>query len=144
MDRNEVIGRVLYFQGWALWSHPFSYHNDRSVKLCGQDPEGNHLNEKYILKEAMRPYVTDEIYKRTKHPYLAPAEPGAPPIARLLNKWVTKERVDHLGFLNWERCETIKERVITSDDCMAYCDMLKLVSLLILHEQFNVAPVTYL
>ncbi|KAF9312102.1 hypothetical protein BG003_006621 [Podila horticola] len=115
-----------------------------SVKLCGQDPEGNHLNEKYILKEAMRPYVTDEIYKRTKHPYLAPAEPGAPPIARLLNKWVTKERVDHLGFLNWERCETIKERVITSDDCMAYCDMLKLVSLLILHEQFNVAPVTYL
>lgn len=116
-----------------------------SVKLCGQDPKGNRLNEKYILKEAMRPYVTDEIYNRTKHPYVAPAsKPGAQPIVRLLNKWVSKERVDHLGFLNWETCETIKERVIMTGDCMAYSSMLKVISLLILNEQFDVAPVTYL
>lgn len=44
----------------------FFLRNYRSVKLCGQDPKGNRLNEKYILKEAMRPYVTDEIYNRTK------------------------------------------------------------------------------
>lgn len=93
----------------------------------------------------MRPYVTDEIYNRTKHPYVAPAsKPGAQPIVRLLNKWVSKERVDHLGFLNWETCETIKERVIMTGDCMAYSSMLKVISLLILNEQFDVAPVTYL
>ena len=28
--------------------------------------------EKYILREAARPYITDEIYKREKHPFLAP------------------------------------------------------------------------
>jgi len=30
------------------------------------------LLEKYILKEAARPYITDEVYQREKHPFLAP------------------------------------------------------------------------
>lgn len=30
------------------------------------------ITEKYILREAARPYITNEIYKREKHPFLAP------------------------------------------------------------------------
>ena len=30
------------------------------------------LLEKYILKEVARPYITDEVYQREKHPFLAP------------------------------------------------------------------------
>lgn len=29
-------------------------------------------NEKYILKEAMKPYITDRIYNKQKHPFVAP------------------------------------------------------------------------
>lgn len=32
----------------------------------------NYMNEKYILKEAARPYITDSIYLRQKHPFQAP------------------------------------------------------------------------
>ena len=28
--------------------------------------------EKYILREAARPYITDEVYNRPKHPFTAP------------------------------------------------------------------------
>jgi len=36
--------------------------------------------EKYILREAMKPYITKTIYKRQKHPFMAP------PISRFSNK----------------------------------------------------------
>lgn len=29
-------------------------------------------NEKYILKEAVKPFITDSVYKRQKHPFMAP------------------------------------------------------------------------
>ena len=32
----------------------------------------DHINEKYVLKEAARPYITDSIYRRQKHPFQAP------------------------------------------------------------------------
>ncbi|ORX62277.1 glutamine-hydrolyzing asparagine synthase, partial [Hesseltinella vesiculosa] len=77
-----------------------------SVKLCGQAPNGSRLNEKWVLKQAMKPYITDEIYNRTKHPYLAPTSSAEDqPIIRLLHKWVVKEKVDRLGFLNWDKCQ---------------------------------------
>jgi asparagine synthase (glutamine-hydrolysing) len=30
------------------------------------------MTEKYVLREAARPFVTDTIYRRQKHPFLAP------------------------------------------------------------------------
>jgi asparagine synthase (glutamine-hydrolysing) len=32
----------------------------------------DNRNEKYILKEAARPYITDHVYRRQKHPFQAP------------------------------------------------------------------------
>ena len=37
-------------------------------------------NEKYILKEAAKPYITENIYKRQKHPFMAP------PVTRFCDK----------------------------------------------------------
>lgn len=37
-------------------------------------------NEKYILKEAVKPYITEKIYNRQKHPFMAP------PITRFCSK----------------------------------------------------------
>ncbi|KAF3387265.1 Asparagine synthetase [glutamine-hydrolyzing] 1 [Penicillium rolfsii] len=65
------------------------------------------LNEKWILRQAVRPYITDELYKRKKHPFLAPtrwAKDG--PLYRKFKALLTQEAVEQLGFVSWE---TIQE-----------------------------------
>ena len=34
----------------------------------------NGMTEKYVLREAARPYLTDSAYRRQKHPFLAPIQ----------------------------------------------------------------------
>lgn len=58
--------------------------------------------EKYVLREAVRPFVTDEIYTRRKHPYTAPAKyPPNGPLHRLMKRLITEEKVSRVGFLDW-------------------------------------------
>lgn len=60
------------------------------------------LNEKWILRQAVRPYITDELYKRKKHPFLAPtrwAKDG--PLHQMFAKLLTQEAVEQLGFVNY-------------------------------------------
>ena len=59
--------------------------------------------EKYILREAAKPFVTEEIYKKRKHPYSAPLRyPVNGPLHKLMKKLVTEQNVRELGFLDWE------------------------------------------
>ena len=61
------------------------------------------LTEKWILRQAAQPFITDEIYRRRKHPYTAPATyPANGPLHKLMQTILTKENVDTLGFLNWD------------------------------------------
>ncbi|KAK4693692.1 asparagine synthase (glutamine-hydrolyzing), partial [Lecanoromycetidae sp. Uapishka_2] len=58
--------------------------------------------EKFVLREAARPFITDEIYKKRKHPYSAPLQyPVNGPLHRLMKKLITKENIADLGFLEW-------------------------------------------
>ncbi|KAI1422348.1 glutamine-hydrolyzing asparagine synthase [Xylaria sp. FL1777] len=69
------------------------------------------LNEKWILRQAVRPYITDELYQRKKHPFLAPtrwAKEG--PLHRKFKAILTQEAVEALGFIDWE---TVKEDMET-------------------------------
>ena len=50
----------------------------------------NNGVEKYILREASKPYITDKIYKRQKHPFMAP------PITRFCSKQNLEFIVDNL------------------------------------------------
>ncbi|ORX57444.1 asparagine synthase [Hesseltinella vesiculosa] len=114
-----------------------------SVKLCGKDENGKYLNEKWVLKKAMEPYITKEILERTKHPYVAPtANPEEEPIVAILEKLVTKENIARLGFLNWEECARKKESVIKTGNPNDYKNMLQVMSLCVLSDRFNVPPAT--
>lgn len=65
------------------------------------------LNEKWILRQAVRPYITDELYKRKKHPFLAPTRWAVDgPLHRKFKTLLTQEAVEGLGFIDWE---TIQE-----------------------------------
>ncbi|KAI1261174.1 asparagine synthase-domain-containing protein [Xylariaceae sp. FL1019] len=60
------------------------------------------LNEKWILRQAVRPYITDELYRRKKHPFLAPtrwAKGG--PLHTRFSAILTQEAVEGLGFVDW-------------------------------------------
>ena len=73
-------------------------------KLKGPTDSGRgfHFVEKYVLREAARPFVTDEIYKKRKHPYSAPLKFGIDgPLHRLMTRLITKDNVSSIGFLAW-------------------------------------------
>ncbi|KAL4888143.1 asparagine synthase-domain-containing protein [Aspergillus ambiguus] len=68
------------------------------------------LNEKWILRQAVRPYITDELYKRKKHPFLAPtrwAKGG--PLHRMFTTVLTPDAVERLGFVHWETIQEAME-----------------------------------
>lgn len=75
-----------------------------SIWWGGKSLESVHSRfcEKWILREAAKPFLTDEVYRRRKHPYTAPvvyAKGG--PLHRLFTRLLTRESVDALGFLDW-------------------------------------------
>ncbi|KAH6854691.1 hypothetical protein B0I37DRAFT_362803 [Chaetomium sp. MPI-CAGE-AT-0009] len=63
----------------------------------------NSFTEKWILREAGKPYITTELYERRKQPYFAPNKwPKDGPIHRKLREICTQEAVEKLGFVDWE------------------------------------------
>ncbi|KAM3441685.1 hypothetical protein MY4824_001463 [Beauveria thailandica] len=61
------------------------------------------ISEKWILREAARPYITDELYHRRKLPFLAPARwPADGPLHNMFRKLLTREAVENLGFVNYD------------------------------------------
>ncbi|KAK8040940.1 hypothetical protein PG994_013947 [Apiospora phragmitis] len=70
--------------------------NSGSANIFGQ------FWEKWILREAARPFITDELYRRRKHPYTAPVTwPRGGPLQQMLRRLLTRENVDAVGFLDW-------------------------------------------
>lgn len=59
---------------------PFlDHHLFEMVKSLPMSMKINGLIEKYILREAAKPYLTETVYKRQKHPFIAP------PVSRFSN-----------------------------------------------------------
>ncbi|KAI9661454.1 MAG: hypothetical protein M1831_002976 [Alyxoria varia] len=68
------------------------------------------LTEKWVLREAVKPFVTTEMYERRKWPFTAPCtyDRGGP-VHRMMEGLVTRENVEGLGFLEWEAQEKLLE-----------------------------------
>jgi asparagine synthase (glutamine-hydrolysing) len=61
------------------------------------------LSEKWILRQAVRPYITDELFNRKKHPFLAPTQwTKDGPLYRMFKGLLTQDAVEQLGFVDWE------------------------------------------
>jgi asparagine synthase (glutamine-hydrolysing) len=61
------------------------------------------FTEKWILREAGKPYITKELYERRKQPYVAPNRwPKDGPLHNKLREICTREAVEQLGFVDWE------------------------------------------
>ncbi|KAH5079905.1 hypothetical protein HBH95_084500 [Parastagonospora nodorum] len=103
------------------------------------DPITGSFSEKWILKEAVKPYITQELYERKKHPFSAPVrykEGGA--VYELFERLITKENVEELGWLEWGRCEGLVERAIMEGDRSAFGQMILVGQFVILGKRFGV------
>ena len=67
--------------------------------------------EKWIFREAVKPFVTEEVYQRRKHAFAAPfrwAKHGL--LYNKLASLVSRENVEQLGFVDWDKCKDILDR----------------------------------
>ncbi|KAK2780607.1 hypothetical protein FQN52_002138 [Onygenales sp. PD_12] len=98
------------------------------------------MTEKWILREAVRPYITDELYERRKHPFLAPTKwPQGGPIHLMLEKLLTREAVDNLGFIEYELVEGAMARAFGDDgDPLSFRTLLYVGCWVTLSQRFGV------
>lgn len=78
---SSVEGRLPF-----LDHHLFEYASQLPIQMKIRD----NVNEKYVLKEAARRYITNRIYQRQKHPF------QAPPLTRYFSKIEFEQIYDEL------------------------------------------------
>lgn len=109
------------------------------------------LNEKYILKKAMKNYLPESIIKRYKQPYRAPDIPAfiTSGSAEYTNDLLSRDMIDKYGYFDGKKVEYFMKKVrqgraIGAKDNMAFVGML---STQIWHqlfiENFNNSNPTY-
>ncbi|KAL2871493.1 asparagine synthetase B family protein [Aspergillus lucknowensis] len=102
------------------------------------DPVNKVLREKYILREAMRPFVTDEIMNRTKRAYLGPSlyrEDGA--LYKVVKKLLTEDNVKRLGFVDWSQLQDNLVKGFRDGDQRCFRSSLFVAQLVVLSQRFG-------
>ncbi|KAL4883930.1 nucleophile aminohydrolase [Aspergillus karnatakaensis] len=102
------------------------------------DPVNKVLREKYILREAMRPFITDEIMHRTKRAYLGPSlyrEDGA--LYKVVKRLLTEENVKRLGFVDWNQLQDHIVRGFGEGDQRCFRSSLFVAQLVVLSRRFG-------
>lgn len=97
------------------------------------------FTEKWILREAAKPYITKELYERKKQPYLAPNMwPRDGPLHKKLREICTNEAVEKLGFVD---CGFVQEALETAfgedSDSRAFRLLLVVGCLVAIGERFG-------
>ncbi|KAI8879380.1 asparagine synthetase [Backusella circina FSU 941] len=131
---NSIEGRTSFLD------HPLvEYVNGLPPSVKIKYEKDGTLNEKWILKEAARPFITEEIYKRTKQPFVAPVpEATDPSIVDFISKMVTKENVAKLGWANVEYIEELKCQYFDTRSHVAFTNLLFIMSYIVISQRFNV------
>lgn len=112
----------------------------KGLQANGDPKHGGDIEfiEKYALREAVKPYVTEEVYKRRKHPYSAPTTyPYGGPVNTLLRKLLTQKRVEQLGFISWASVQNLLEKA-WDGDVWAWRTVLIVAEWTVLSDRFAV------
>ncbi|KAK7947940.1 asparagine synthase [Apiospora aurea] len=99
------------------------------------------FREKWVLREAARPFVTDEIYARPKHGFTAPTRYAAGgPMHALFSGLLARDRVEALGFLDADAVERAMGRAFGEEGQAAeFASCVLAASYISIGEQFGVA-----
>ncbi|KAF7320521.1 Asparagine synthase [Mycena chlorophos] len=153
---NSVESRAAF-----LDHHLVDYVNSlpASLKMLPQrQPAGSHgppykLVEKWILREAARPFISKDVYERKKVIYNPPPAPAAIqeatpellPLQKHLKNRITEASVRKLGFVRWDY---IKEQLDAYLDRPAFLPkgafdprggmLMSVLSYIVLQERFGI------
>ncbi|KAJ7162392.1 putative asparagine synthase [Mycena filopes] len=150
---NGIEGRPPY-----LDHHLVDYVNTLppSVKImpvAGCKPGTWTFDEKWILRQAVKPFVTDEMYRRKKAPFNPPprpaALPGAAPLQLHLSRRITQASVERLGIFHWPYIRDTLADYVESPGFPAQGAiderariLLGVLSFIVLQERFDVPTFT--
>ncbi|KAL6915119.1 hypothetical protein FSST1_012879 [Fusarium sambucinum] len=95
--------------------------------------------EKHILREAVKPYVTDEVYNMSKKAYMGPRKfwPGGP-LHKKITELVTKESVEKLGFVDWEATQEAMDGAFNRQEALPLRRIITVAQFVVLGQRFGV------
>ncbi|TDZ20945.1 Amidase chyE [Colletotrichum orbiculare MAFF 240422] len=102
------------------------------------------LSEKWILKEAGKPFITQELYERRKHPYSAPLKwPRGGPMHKMMTDLINKENIEQLGFMEWDSVSQWLDEGFGDDaKPRAFRKLICTASWVVLSQRFGVKKAT--
>lgn len=107
------------------------------------DPETEKFSEKWILREACKPFITDEIYQRKKHGYAAPTKwPIGGALHNLFRDLITQKNVDDLGFVEWSEVKDLVKRAFVGGETRALRCANVLAQWVVIGRRFGVERAT--
>lgn len=117
---------------------------DQGPLWQGADRNRRTLSEKWILREAGRPFISKELYERKKHPYLAPMKwPIGGPLHRTLSEILSRSAVEKVGFLDWEVTDDALRRGFGENaNTICFRTVLVAASLVTLGQRFGIPCAT--
>ncbi|KAE9569368.1 Amidase [Colletotrichum fructicola] len=133
--RHQVESRCPF-----LDHHLTEYVNNIPPALKIQYHHGTKSwREKHILREAVKPFVTDEIYNMSKKAYMGPRKfwVGGP-LWQKVTELVTKENVQELGFVDWQAAEEAVKRAFEEQDALSLRRAITVAQFVVLGKGFGV------
>lgn len=112
-----------------------------AMRSYAADAAQARFREKWVLREAARPFVTAEIYARPKHGFQAPTKYlRGGPLHGLLARLLTRERVAGVGFLDWNAVERALGSGFGEDgSAVAFASCVLAAGYVVIGERFGVA-----
>ncbi|CAK4640375.1 unnamed protein product [Aphanomyces euteiches] len=110
------------------------------VKIPVDEATGT-FTEKWILREAVKPFVSPEIYERVKMRFMAPPSEFDPEAYhwKKIKSRVTEQAVKRLGWMDWSFVDGLMTRFMTSNDPFAERLLNVVMSFIVIQERFGVA-----
>ena len=107
------------------------------------DAHSELCTEKWILREAGKPFISKEMYERKKHPFTAPHryDVGGP-MHDLLSRLVTRENIEQLGFVDVGEGSVIVEKAFSDRDDAAMRAAIILGQWIVLSREFCIPRAT--
>ncbi len=102
------------------------------------------MTEKYVLREAARPVITDTVYKRQKHPFLSPPATleGTGKLNQFMQDTLRGPVLKSLGFFDPQKVTSLLDALPQLDAAQRTVldqGLMLILSACVLHERFGLS-----
>ncbi|KAJ7138177.1 putative asparagine synthase [Mycena epipterygia] len=153
---NSVESRVPFLDDHLVKYVSTLPPSVKIMPIAEEHPQKWRLVEKWILRQAVKPFITQEVYIRKKVPFNpAPSRCPAPdsellPLQTHLHARITQPNVERLGFINWPFIRDMLADYLESPTFPSHGAMderarllISILSYIVLQERFHIPPVRF-